>query len=89
MAYALTPTRADALLLIDVQKDFLPGGSLGVRDGDAIVPVLNACIARFARAGALIIATRDWHPPDHCSFRAQGGPWPPHCVAARSGRTFC
>jgi nicotinate phosphoribosyltransferase len=84
----MVPSRADALLIVDVQNDFLPGGSLGVRDGDAIIPVLNDLIARFRRAGALIVATRDWHPADHCSFRAQGGPWPPHCVASTEGAAF-
>ncbi len=75
----------DALLVVDVQKDFLPGGSLAVPDGDAVIPPLRRAIALFSRAGLPIFATRDWHPPDHCSFRAQGGPWPVHCVAGTAG----
>ena len=57
-------------------------------DGDAVVPPLNAWIARFAAAGGHVFATRDWHPPEHCSFAAQGGPWPPHCVAGTDGASF-
>ena len=77
--------QGDALLIIDVQADFLPGGSLAVANGDAVVPPLNKWIARFAAAGRPIFATQDWHPADHCSFRDQGGSWPPHCVAGTSG----
>jgi nicotinamidase/pyrazinamidase len=75
----------DALIVVDVQRDFLPGGALGVPDGDAVLAPLNAWSEAFARVGAAVYATRDWHPPDHCSFRAQGGPWPPHCVAGTPG----
>jgi nicotinamidase/pyrazinamidase len=82
----LQPT--DALVVVDVQRDFLPGGALAVPEGDAVVPVLNAWIARFAAAGLPIAATRDWHPADHCSFIAQGGPWPPHCVVDTPGAAF-
>jgi len=78
----------DALIVVDVQRDFLPGGSLAVPDGDAVVPVLNVCIRQFARAGLPVYATRDWHPPDHCSFVGQGGPWPPHCVSDSAGAEF-
>jgi nicotinamidase/pyrazinamidase len=59
-----------------------------VPDGDAVVPPLNAWIDRFAAAGGQVFATRDWHPPGHCSFAAQGGPWPPHCVAGTDGASF-
>lgn len=83
-----TPQSGDALLIIDVQVDFLSGGSLAVPGGDRVVPVLNGYIAAFRRAGLPIVATRDWHPPDHCSFRARGGPWPPHCVAGSRGAGF-
>ena len=78
----------DALILVDVQLDFLPGGSLAVSHGDEVVPVLNHYIAVFRRLTLPVVATRDWHPPDHCSFRAQGGPWPPHCVAGSDGARF-
>ncbi len=82
------PWPGDALLLVDVQNDFLPGGALGVPDGDAVVPVLNRYLARFVDAGLPIFATRDWHPAGHCSFVAQGGPWPPHCVQNTPGAEF-
>ncbi|HNQ58045.1 MAG: nicotinamidase [Burkholderiales bacterium] len=78
----------DALILVDVQLDFLPGGSLAVPRGDEVVPALNRYIAVFRGLTFPIVATRDWHPPDHCSFRAQGGPWPPHCVAGSAGAHF-
>ena len=70
-------------MLVDVQEDFTPGGALAVPDGDAIAPRVAALAAdpRFS----LVVATRDWHPPDHSSFAAQGGPWPPHCVAGTPG----
>ena len=84
----LAPTAADALIIVDVQNDFLPGGQLAVRDGDAVIPVLNRYVTSFVAANAPIFATRDWHPADHCSFRGQGGPWPPHCIANTPGAAF-
>jgi nicotinamidase/pyrazinamidase len=87
-ADAIRPREGDALLIVDVQYDFLPGGSLGVRAGDAVIAPLNAWIVRFRAAGLPVIATRDWHPPDHCSFVAQGGTWPSHCVAGTPGARF-
>ena len=81
-------TPHDTLLIVDVQRDFLPGGALPVKEGDAVVPVLNHCIDRFSAAGRPVFATRDWHPPDHCSFQPQGGPWPVHCVAHTEGAAF-
>src|SRR5512139_1184086 len=81
-------TAGDALLVIDVQYDFLQGGSLAVPDGDAVIPLLNRCLALFARLHLPVYASRDWHPVNHCSFRAQGGPWPPHCVAGSHGAAF-
>jgi len=78
----------DALIIVDVQNDFLPGGALAVPAGDRVVPVLNRCIALFTSHGLPVFATRDWHPPDHCSFQPQGGPWPPHCVAGTKGAEF-
>jgi len=86
-----------ALLLIDIQNDFLPAGALAVPNGDAVVPVANALMSRFG----LVVATQDWHPADHASFSSQhpgrqpgdvielgGGPqilWPDHCVQNTSG----
>lgn len=78
----------DALIVIDVQADFLPGGALGIREAHQIVAPLNRCIAKFHQRGLPVFATRDWHPPDHCSFHAAGGPWPAHCVAGTAGAQF-
>ncbi len=78
-------SRGDALIVVDVQKDFLPGGALAVPQGDRVVPVLNRYIEAFSAAGLPCFATRDWHPPRHCSFRERGGPWPPHAVAGSVG----
>lgn len=82
------PRAGDALVVIDVQNDFLPGGSLAVPGGNAVVAPLNAWLACFAADGLPVVATRDWHPPNHCSFAAQGGAWPPHCVAGTAGANF-
>jgi nicotinamidase/pyrazinamidase len=80
--------RGDALVIVDVQNDFVPGGSLAVPRGDEIVPVLNQYIAAFLAAGLPVYATRDWHPADHCSFREHGGIWPAHCIAETAGAAF-
>jgi nicotinamidase/pyrazinamidase len=74
-----------ALLVVDVQNDFCPGGALAVESGDEVVPELNRWIDRFAREGRPIAYTRDWHPPGHCSFKKHGGPWPVHCVQNTHG----
>lgn len=78
----------DALIAVDVQNDFLPGGSLAVPQGDAVVPAINRYLAAFAARALPVFATRDWHPANHCSFKAQGGIWPAHCVAATPGAAF-
>jgi len=83
-----TLRREDALVIIDVQYDFLPGGNLAVLESEKIIPVLNRYIALFNSDSRPIFATRDWHPPDHCSFVEQGGPWPPHCIAGTPGAAF-
>ena len=71
-----------AIVVVDVQYDFLPGGSLAVTGGDEIVPVVRSALnARWD----LAVFTRDWHPADHCSFKEQGGPWPRHCVQETHG----
>jgi nicotinamidase/pyrazinamidase len=82
------PRAGDALLVVDVQRDFLPGGSLGVPDGTRVLAPLNRCLALFANRRLPVYATRDWHPVDHCSFRPQGGTWPQHCVAGSHGAEF-
>lgn len=75
----------DALVLVDVQQDFLPGGHLGVADGDQVVAPLNRMVELFRARQLPVVATRDWHPLNHCSFHEQGGPWPPHCVQHTHG----
>ena len=84
----VTIGKTTALVIVDVQVDFCPGGALAVREGDKVVPVLNEYIKQFAAASAPIIFTRDWHPSNHSSFKSQGGPWPPHCVQNTSGAKF-
>jgi nicotinamidase/pyrazinamidase len=71
-------------LIVDPQVDFCPGGTLPVPGGDGIFPAVNRASAILP----LTVASRDWHPPDHVSFRAQGGPWPVHCVAGSPGAEF-
>jgi nicotinamidase/pyrazinamidase len=94
------PTDRDLLLVIDVQRDFCPGGALAVPDGDAVVPAINALGARFAH----VVLTQDWHPADHASFATQHAGrqpfetvelpygaqtlWPPHCVQDTPGAAF-
>lgn len=78
----------DALLIVDVQNDFCPGGALAVAGGDAVVPVINQWIAAAIETDVPVIASRDWHPEDHVSFKAQGGPWPAHCVRGTTGAAF-
>lgn len=93
----MTPTPATALLAVDLQPDFLPGGALAVADGDAVIPLVN----RLAPAFATVVLTQDWHPPGHRSFAsAHSGRaafetvrlpygeqvlWPDHCVQATPG----
>ena len=74
---------ATALVIVDFQNDFTPGGALAVADGDRIAGRIDA-LARSSEFD-LVVATRDWHPADHGSFAAQGGPWPPHCVQDTEG----
>ena len=73
-----------ALIVVDVQNDFCPGGALAVSDGDAVIEGVN----RLAAAAGFVVATRDWHPADHGSFTPQGGPWPVHCVAGTPGASL-
>ena len=74
---------ARALIIVDFQNQFTPGGALPVPDGDQISERIN----QLAASGEfhLVVATRDWHPPDHGSFVTKGGPWPRHCVAGSEG----
>ena len=79
---------SDGLLIVDVQNDFCPGGTLAVTEGDRVIPVLNEWIGAAEAAGAPVYASRDWHPPNHNSFRDRGGPWPPHCIQGTRGAQF-
>jgi nicotinamidase/pyrazinamidase len=79
---------ADALIVVDIQNDFCPGGSLGVAEGDAVVSVLNAYMEQAQETGVPIFFSRDWHPPHTHHFQAEGGPWPPHCVQGTHGAEF-
>jgi nicotinamidase/pyrazinamidase len=81
-------SRRDALIVVDVQNDFCPGGALGVKGGDEVVPVCNELMRRFREAGAPVFLTRDWHPARTKHFQADGGVWPPHCVQGTSGAEF-
>ncbi|MBO3769019.1 MAG: nicotinamidase [Thermoproteota archaeon] len=78
-------TEKSALIIVDVQNDFLPGGALAVPNGDAVIEPLNKYIELFSRKKLPIFATRDWHPENHVSFRERGGPWPPHCIQNTHG----
>ena len=96
----IAPRPDDALLVIDAQNDFCPGGALAVPDGDAVVPVIN----RLAKSFAHVLLTQDWHPADHLSFASQHAGrkpfesvdlpygkqvlWPDHCVQGTSGAAF-
>jgi nicotinamidase-related amidase len=81
-AYEIRPD--DALVVVDVQHDFLPGGALGVAEGERIFDPIDELAPRFAR----VYATRDWHPENHSSYEQYGGPWPVHCVAGTHGAAF-
>lgn len=78
-------TKSDAILCIDVQNDFLPGGQLPSHKGDLI---LENIFTFISNSKILVFASRDWHPENHCSFTPQGGPWPSHCVRDTWGASF-
>lgn len=78
----------DALLIVDVQKDFCPGGALAIEQGDRIIPVLNYWIQQARQSKVPIYASRDWHPQGHVSHETHGGPWPVHCVQDSEGAEF-
>ncbi len=81
-------SRKPALLVVDVQNDFCPGGALGVPDGDTIIPRVNRTIELFHRRGLPVLATRDWHPEVTKHFKAYGGAWPAHCIQGTKGARF-
>ncbi len=86
MSHNSTPKAA--LIVVDVQNDFCPGGALAVPDGDRVVEPLNRAAAAFAAAGLPVVATRDWHPPHTGHFQPFGGLWPVHCVQNTPGAEF-
>lgn len=88
MTHLIVPESDAALIVVDVQNDFCPGGALGVADGDTVVPVLNEWIEAFHEAGRPVVYTQDWHPAGHASFTDQGGIWPVHCVQHTEGAAF-
>lgn len=78
----------DALLIVDVQNDFCPGGTLAVPRGDEVVAVINRWIEKALDENIPVFVSRDWHPANHASFTERGGPWPPHCVQDTPGAAF-
>ncbi|HLE54944.1 MAG TPA: isochorismatase family protein [Thermoplasmata archaeon] len=81
-------SRKPALLVVDLQNDFCPGGSLAVPEGDAVVPKANRAVEIFERRALPILATRDWHPRETKHFKEFGGAWPPHCIQGTKGARF-
>lgn len=77
--------KTDALIAVDLQNDFCPGSALAVPNGEEVIPVINRWLAID---GLFKVATRDWHPADHCSFKEYGGTWPPHCVQNTPGAEY-
>lgn len=77
-----------ALLIIDVQNDFLEGAVLAARNTKTLIEPLNQFITAAMDSGYHFFFTRDWHPSNHCSFNSQGGPWPPHCIQGTFGAKF-
>jgi nicotinamidase/pyrazinamidase len=78
----------DALILVDIQNDFCPGGALPIEEGDQIVALANRWIAAARDKGIPVYASRDWHPAGHPSFDSEGGQWPQHCLQDTSGAAF-
>jgi len=77
-----------ALIIVDIQNDFCPSGSLPIPAGDTVIPAINDYAAHFAAAGRPVFASRDWHPPRTRHFAAYGGAWPVHCVQGTAGAAF-
>lgn len=80
--------RKRALIVVDMQNDFMPGGALAVAEGDEIVPIVNKLIDLFSLKGELVVKTRDWHPEVSVHFAPFGGTWPAHCIANTKGAAF-
>jgi nicotinamidase/pyrazinamidase len=88
MSTSIAFQEGDALLMIDVQQDFCPGGALPVEDGHLILPEANAWLAQAEQQNIPVYASRDWHPEGHISFVEEGGDWPPHCIQDSDGARF-
>jgi nicotinamidase/pyrazinamidase len=84
----MSSEKKKALIVVDVQNDFCPGGSLAVADGTAVVPPLNRLMKEFLDRGEPVFKTRDWHPAQTKHFEAYGGTWPVHCVQNTAGAEF-
>lgn len=84
----MSPRDREALLVVDVQRDFCPGGALPVPGGHLILPAINAHLAEARDLALTVYASRDWHPAITTHFEAYGGEWPPHCVQGSSGAAF-
>ena len=80
--------KGDALLIVDIQKDFCPGGALGIEKADEIIPIVNQWIKKAVGNNIPVYASRDWHPKNHFSFEEEGGKWPPHCLQDSNGARF-
>lgn len=78
----------DILLVVDVQRDFCPGGALPIEEGDEVVPIMNLWMRAALDDGIPVYVSRDWHPRHHVSFEPSGGQWPPHCVQDTDGARF-
>ena len=85
---AVNLTTQDALVIVDVQNDFCPGGSLAVATGAEVARTMTRVAYVFSEQGARVYATQDWHPVGHSSFKESGGTWPPHCVQGSQGAEF-
>ena len=88
MTDRITFQDGDALLMVDIQNDFCPGGALAVENGDLILAAANAWLAQARQQNVPVYASRDWHPEGHPSFADQGGDWPPHCLQDSEGARF-
>lgn len=84
----MTSEKKQALIVVDVQNDFCPGGTLAVAHGDEVVAPLNKLIAEFLQRGDPVFKSRDWHPPTTKHFADFGGTWPVHCVQGTKGAQF-
>jgi nicotinamidase/pyrazinamidase len=78
----------NALIVVDIQKDFMPGGSLAVANADQIIPFINNLASKIRGQGGIVVYTADMHPEAHSSFKQHGGIWPPHCVVNTFGSEF-